>query len=189
MNIGHALENEKHRKDKLSFGKIFLHKEGKFIRIYNWSAWLVKTIVCTEDFQRERGDDKPLSVGHYKTKNHDYVMIGFPTDSLSKFIPEYDSIETLDDGTIALSIAIDDNKTYEMLLSEYTDWYEQVPIISNTSKSVKEISNNGERSASLGRSGVFNILSKVLSYPVERMTPSDNIEFISNIKQEITWLL
>ena len=41
----------------------------------------------------------------------------------------------------------------------------------------------------LARSGIFAILVKVLSYPVETKTPAENIEFISQLRQEVAALL
>ena len=38
-----------------------MHKDGKFFHAYEWSAWLIKAFVCTEGFQKERGDSKMLS--------------------------------------------------------------------------------------------------------------------------------
>ena len=56
MLIIPALEYERLRQDESQWNKIILHREGKFYRSYEWSLWLIKTLVCTEDLQRERGD-------------------------------------------------------------------------------------------------------------------------------------
>ena len=50
MKLVPALEYEKLR-DDANLNKIILHKDGKFYHIYEWSAWLVKTVVCTEEYQ------------------------------------------------------------------------------------------------------------------------------------------
>lgn len=54
MLIIPALEYERLRQDESQWNKIILHREGKFYRSYEWSLWLIKTLVCTEDLQRER---------------------------------------------------------------------------------------------------------------------------------------
>ena len=69
MRLNDALENEKNRQEIESWNKIYLHKDGKFFHAYEWSAWLIKAFVCTEEFQKERGDSKMLSAFLYKTKN------------------------------------------------------------------------------------------------------------------------
>lgn len=60
MKIAAALEHEKIREEKENWNKIYLHKDGKFFRAYEWSAWLIKMFVCTEEFQRERGDEEAV---------------------------------------------------------------------------------------------------------------------------------
>ena len=77
MRLNDALENEKNRKESESWNKIYLHKDGKFFHAYEWSAWLIKAFVCTEGFQKERGDSKMLSAFLYKTKNTEYIILGF----------------------------------------------------------------------------------------------------------------
>ena len=69
MKITPALAYEKLRQDAQSQNKIILHKDGKFYHVYEWSAWLLKTLVCTEELQRERGDAKMLQVNRFVTKS------------------------------------------------------------------------------------------------------------------------
>ena len=87
MRLTPALEFEKLRKDPESWNKIFLHKDGKFFRAYEWSAWLIKAVACTEEYQQQRGDAKILQAMLYTTKNSEYIITGFPLDSISKYIP------------------------------------------------------------------------------------------------------
>ena len=86
MKITPALAYEKLRQDAQSQNKIILHKDGKFYHVYEWSAWLLKTLVCTEELQRERGDAKMLQVNRFVTKSGEYVLAGFPLESVSKYI-------------------------------------------------------------------------------------------------------
>ena len=67
MKLVPALEYEKLR-DDANLNKIILHKDGKFYHIYEWSAWLVKTVVCTEEYQSQRGDAKILAANRYNSK-------------------------------------------------------------------------------------------------------------------------
>ena len=57
MLIVPALEYEKQRQQPADWNKVILHREGKFYRTYEWSLWLIKKFVCTEEFQKQRGDD------------------------------------------------------------------------------------------------------------------------------------
>ena len=41
MQIIAAIEYDRLRKEPDSWNKVFLHREGKFYRAYEWSAWLI----------------------------------------------------------------------------------------------------------------------------------------------------
>ena len=97
MLIVPALEYEKQRQNPSDWNKVILHREGKFYRSYEWSLWLIKTYVCTEDFQKQRGDSKMLSAKRYiGKKTGEYAMSGFPVESMSKYIPEYQSVRPME---------------------------------------------------------------------------------------------
>ena len=52
MKITPALEYEKIRQDAESWNKVILHREGKFYRAYEWSAWIIKTADITPLYRR-----------------------------------------------------------------------------------------------------------------------------------------
>lgn len=191
MKLTDALENERNRTSEESWNKVFLHKDGKFYHIYEWSAWLVKTYICTEEFQRERGDAKLLLAQLYNTKNASYVILGFPIESLSKYIPNYENATQLENGDIILEIELPDaeNVTYEELQSNYEEFRNTCPIKENKKHGNFGSQGNVNNAVLMSRSGIFNILSQVLSYPVEKSTPTQNIDFISNLKQQVAALL
>ncbi len=191
MKITPALAYEKLRQDAQSQNKIILHKDGKFYHVYEWSAWLLKTLVCTEDFQRERGDAKMLQVNRFVTKSGEYVLAGFPLESVSKYIPEYDEIQEMEDGDLCISITLSDDMqqlTTNQLQAMFEQWKAEQPVKEGR-KSNAQIHKGDKQAAALARSGVFGIIAEVLSYPVEQKSPAENIEFISQMKQRIVALL
>jgi hypothetical protein len=191
MKITPALAYEKLRQDAQSQNKIILHKDGKFYHVYEWSAWLLKTLVCTEDFQRERGDSKMLQVNRFVTKSGEYVLAGFPLESVSKYIPEYDEIQEMEDGDLCISITLSDDMqqlTTDQLQAMFEEWKAEQPVKEGR-KSNAQIHKGDKQAAALARSGVFGIIAEVLSYPVEQKSPAENIEFISQMKQRIVALL
>lgn len=191
MKLTPALAYEKLRQDAESQNKIILNKDGKWYHVYDWSAWLLKTVACTEEMQKERGDAKPLTVSRYNTKTGDYIIAGFPLESVAKYIPEYEGIQEMEDGDLAVSIKLPDglrDLTPEQMQSNYDEWKDQQPIKEGR-KSVRQVVSGDPKPAALARSGVFGIISEVLSYPVEQKTPAENIEFISQMKQRIVALL
>lgn len=191
MRITPALAYEKLRQDAESQNKIILHKDGKFYHVYEWSAWLLKTLVCTEELQRERGDAKMLQVNRFVTKSGEYVLAGFPLESVSKYIPEYDDLQEMEGGDLSITITLSDDMqqlSTEQLLTMFEEWKQNQPVKEGR-KSTREIHAGSSQAPTLARSGVFAIISEVLSYPVEQKTPAENIEFISKMKQSIVALL
>ena len=191
MKITPALAYEKLRQDAESQNKIILHKDGKFYHVYEWSAWLLKTLVCTEELQRERGDAKMLQVNRFVTKSGEYVLVGFPLESVSKYIPEYDDLQEMEGGDLSITITLSDDMqqlSTEQLLTMFEEWKQNQPVKEGR-KSTHEIHAGSSQAPTLARSGVFAIISEVLSYPVEQKTPAENIEFISKMKQSIVALL
>ena len=191
MKLIPALENEKNREAQDQWGKVYVHKEGMFFHIYDWSAWLVKTVVCTEEFQKQRGDAKMLAANRYNAKGNEYIMIGFPLESLSKYIVDYKDATPMEDGGLVIDLGevFESANTYETILSAFEQWKASCPVKENKAKSKREVTNGDNNLPTLGRSGIFNILSQILSYPIEQKTPAENIEFISRIKQQLVELL
>lgn len=191
MRITPALAYEKLRQDAESQNKIILHKDGKFYHVYEWSAWLLKTLVCTEELQRERGDAKMLQVNRFVSKSGEYVLAGFPLESVSKYIPEYDDLHEMEGGDLSITITLSDDMqqlSTEQLQTMFEEWKQNQPVKEGR-KSTREIHAGSSQAPTLARSGVFAIISEVLSYPVEQKTPAENIEFISKMKQSIVALL
>lgn len=191
MKLTPALEFEKLREDAESWNKIFLHKDGKFFRAYEWSAWLIKTLVCSEAFQKERGDVKILAANRYVTKKGEYVSVGFPLESLSKYMPNYEDVdfETIEDyATFTVEMPNEEDVTYEALQAAFMEWKQSLP--EKDTRGGQKASRSTARVDSEGsRFGMFQILSQVMSYPLESKTPSDNAEFIASLKRQLASLL
>ena len=191
MKLTPALEFEKLRDDAESWNKIFLHKDGKFFRAYEWSAWLIKTIVCTEDFQKERGDVKILAANRYVTKKGEYVSVGFPLESLSKYMPSFGDVDfsTIEDyAEFTVEVADKEDVTYEDLQRAFFEWKQSLPEKDTKggqkpSRQVANVDTDG------GRMGMFQIASQVLSYPLESKTPKDNYDFIALLRRQFAALL
>ena len=191
MKLTPALEFEKLREDAESWNKIFLHKDGKFFRAYEWSAWLIKTLVCSEAFQKERGDVKILAANRYVTKKGEYVSVGFPLESLSKYMPNYEDVdfETIEDyATFTVEMSDEEDVTYEALQAAFMEWKQSLPE-KDTRGGQKATRSTARVDSEGSRVGMFQILSQVMSYPLESKTPSDNAEFIASLKRQLASLL
>lgn len=191
MRLNAALEYEKVRQEKENWNKVILHKDGRFYHIYEWSAWLVKTIVCTEAFQKERNDNSILLAQRFVTKNNNYVMLGFPVESLSKYIPDYEDVRAMEGDDLEVTVALqeDDTRTFESMNAAFEAWREECPIKEQAKNAGKNVLKGVSQAAILNRSGIFQIAAQVIAYPVEKSTPAENIEFISELKQQVAKLL
>lgn len=187
MRLIQALDNEKQRQAPQNWNKVFLHKDGKFLHAYEWSAWLTKAFVCTEEMQRERGDKSFLSAFRYAAKGSEYAMIGFPLESLSKYFPEYADMQPLgDDLVITVNVPFDEsNVGYDDLQQSFEEWKSQCPLKEKKPKQNQSSDYNGTG----GRAGVFAILQRVVSYPVEQKSMQENTDFLISLKQDIVALL
>ena len=191
MKLSAALEYEKLRENPESWNKVIVHRDGKFFHIYNWSAWLIKHFVCTEEFQRERGDDKPIQANRYPSKHGEYVMLGFPLESISKYIPNYEEARKIED-TDDLEITVDADfgeATYENIQQAIVEWQATCPIKEKKGKSNAAITHSDGYAAAMAHSGLFGVAQKMMQYPLEIRTPMENYEFISQMKREIAAIL
>ncbi len=191
MKLSAALEYEKLREDAASWNKVILHRDGKFYHAYDWSAWLIKQYVCTEEFQQQRGDEKLLQVSRYPSKHGEYAMLGFPLDSISKYIPAYENARKMEDSDdMEITVGIDFGEAdHETLSRMYEEWFATCQLKEKKGKGNAAMTHSDGKAPALARSGIFSILVKVLSYPVEAKTPAENIEFISQLRQEVAALL
>jgi hypothetical protein len=197
MDLINALEKEKIRESKEDWNKIYLHSDGKFYYAYSWSSWLIKTLVCTEEFQNNRGDERPLVVSHCKIKNYEYTVIGFPKESISKFIPQYKDLKTLDKSTmqITIEIPISNNTNYESLLKSFNGWMLSFPIKetkNSTNPHKKESNIKSDKNSILElikNSEHYNTFKSLLSHPLETATPEENIKLIRDLKNSFIDLL
>jgi len=190
MKISAALEHEKIREEKENWSKIYLHKDGKFFRAYEWSAWLIKMFVCTEEFQKERGDEKILTANRYVTKKGEYVSVGWPLESLSKYMPNFGDVDfnNIEDfAEFDIEIGDSEDMTFEALSEKFMEWKQSLP--EKVTKQAKSHTVVANIDTGNGRAGMFQILSQVMSYPLESRTPSENAEFISSLKRQLAALL
>ena len=191
MKLSAALEYENIRRNQADWNKIYLNHDGKFFHAYEWSAWLIKTVACTEEFQQQRGDAKMLSSMLYTTKNSEYVITGFPLDSIGKYIPQYVSMNPVEDGGGDLIIEIElpqewEGMTQEQMEEAFRDWRGQQPVKEPKGKGTPQ--NHAARTAE-SRSGLFSIMSQVLAWPTESKTPMENAAFIADLKAQLIALL
>ena len=185
--ISEILEMEKQRNEAASWNVIHLFKEGNFFRAYEWSAWLIVTVAYSDEVRKQSPDRKPLGVTRKQVKNSDdsFVFVGFPIKSLDKFIPYKNSFTPVNDDQIDIAIelpATEQEVSYEALSQTMASWKMSVPLAKENKKDMNGDSRTSPR-------GLTAIMASVLSYPLEQKTPMENINFISELKQQLAMLL
>ncbi len=192
MKTQDVVKKEYERTDKSTWNTIHLYKEGNFYRAYEWSAWITSIAYCNKN--KENKDAKPLTVSRKKIKSveNDYCFIGFPTTSLEKFIPENIGFNTISDTEIEIKVQVEfpEGTTYENLKASFESWKNSFTIKEETPyDESKKKASGSEHSGYGGPTSLTKIMSKILAYPLESRSPKDNIEFISNLKQELASLI
>lgn len=122
---------------------VHLHKEGTFLRAYDWSAWL-----CCR-YLHEFKVSKRL----FKSIDNPVAYIGFPDTSLAKWLPEGADQRVEDEKHLVLTLPelmVADSA--EAMAAAYAEWKEAIPLTE---------SNPGMRK----KGGVKEFLLKIISIP------------------------
>lgn len=99
-------------------------------------------------------------------------------------------MDEMEDGDLKISITLPyQTATTEELTATFDEWKQTQPFKDKSAKSNRQIMSGDQKPAVLARSGLFQIVSELLSYPIEQKTPAENVEFLSNMKQKIVALL
>lgn len=172
---------------------IHLIKEGTWWRIYEWSVYLYAKLVETTLVE-------PLKI----VRKSKYICCGMPEGSLGKYFKDLKPSKTDDENH--LTIFVKDLLTLESItLENYTnnldEWRETLPLTESknknkTAKSVEPINTSNipfmendkppHPKPQFGMNlGLADVLNKILNYPLMTKTPLDNMQFISQIQNEL----
>lgn len=155
---------------------IHLHREGTFLRAYEWNAFLSCRYLHTFKVNKRafKGIEQPVA------------YIGFPETSLDKWMPEGAELEALDEKHLAVHLPkpmIEAMKPVELDV-EYVEWKESIPL---TEHKTKEEHKN-KKSDTLD--GVFedkvtitSVMHRILEFPIESKSPIESMLFLANVKR------
>ena len=172
------LEIERKRMDDGPYSTIYLFPEGTFYRAYEWSAWL-----CCRYINQFKPTKREVKAELGET----VVFIGFPITSLGKFLPEDAQMNVNDDKSVSIVLLVPQEESdAESLRLGFNNWKETVPLANQRRGSVKEdLKSETERPPRR----MSEIMFRILAFPVEQKTPIECMNFIAEIKQDITKLL
>lgn len=166
--------------DNGPYRTIYLFPEGTFYRAYEWSAWL-----CCRYINQFKPTRREIKGELCET----VVFIGFTITSLGKFLPEEAQMNVGDDKSVSVVLPVSvfqDGSDAESLRLAFNEWKEAVPRAMQRKSSVRDDLKSGSEQQPHRMS---EIMLRILAFPVEQKTPIECMNFITEIKQDITKLL
>ena len=86
-----------------------------------------------------------------------------------------------DDLEIEINLPLKGGETYDTLFMSFSEWKQKLDIYEQDGKR--------KTADAKPRGGAFHIISKLLAYSVEKKSSSENVEFISELKELAAELL
>jgi len=181
------VRRESERSELGHFRQIYLYVEGKFCHAYDQSAWLYSRFAAV-----------PLNATRHKSKQFpegSYVMVGHPQTSLQKYLPT-DSLQSESEGVITIALpesAFPPEATFELLLTDFTRWKSELPYVEKPADNKKEQGNNTLTTNDAAKKHIpqslMDVARQILAYPLDNRTPIETIQFVSDLKRQLSFLV
>lgn len=193
MSIAEILEIERNREESSTWNVIHLFKEGSFYRAYEWSAWLTAVVSFNDSVRNGTQDRKPLTVTRKKDKNSDgtFAFVGFPLNSLDKYIPNNIEFKPISDGQIDIQIELPADIgeiSFEAISKKIDEWKEGVPIKEEKQKKGKSDESTPFVMSSDRPMSITGIMTQIIAYPLEQKSPMEVVAFVSDIRKRLAML-
>lgn len=189
LTLTDKFAREKERKDISDWKKMYLYREGTFLRAFNASAWLLATYVYNDEFRKQVGGKQPLQVQHLMSKtNGDYIFAGFPVASIDKYVTMCDKRD--ENSDVVVLTMCDIIAPLFQTVEEYEEAYAKYlaslpPAKDKKDKSKQQQSFNSEDDGAnvMASGGLFEILRSVVAYPLEEKTPLETVDEFRRLKR------
>ncbi len=163
---------------------VHLHKEGTFMRAYEWSAWL-----CCRYLHEFKVNKRA-----FKSIEQPVAYIGFPETSLDKWMPEGGEQRVEGEKHLLVTlpeVMMTDNP--DDLTTAYLEWKEAIPLTEATSGMHKKSGGKNDGNNVDGTDGIpltlTAIMQRVLAFPIESKSPLECMIFLADIKQRMAALV
>ncbi|MBQ6209987.1 MAG: hypothetical protein IJK42_09495 [Prevotella sp.] len=161
---------------------VHLHKEGTFLRAYEWSAFLSCHFIHQFKVNKRmfKGIDQPVA------------YIGFPETSLAKWMPEGAEQEAIGEKHLAirlpsLMLAGDAPETLDPV---YGEWKEGIPLTESKEKGDRRADGNDVfGGGGDGRVTLTSVMQRILAYPIESKSPMESMSFLADVKRQLANLI
>lgn len=149
---------------------MYLYKQGKFLRAYNYSAFLLNRYSPAE-----------IKATNAPTKQGIKVFAGFPEESIEKFLKIDGAQREMDlEGNMTVTLPdsiFKENETADALRTDSENWLTCVPSLKKEPKT------------DLPSGTVLSVITEIVHYPVEQKSLMENNVFLVNIRQKLLKLI
>ena len=189
LTLTDKFEREKERKDISDWKKIYLDREGTFLRAFNASAWLLATFVYNDDFRKQLGGKQPLQVQHLMSKtNGDYIFAGFPVASIDKYVTMCDKRDENSDVVVLTMCDIiaplfQTAEEYEEAYAKYLASLPPAKEKKDKPKQQQSFNSEDDGANVMASGGLFEILRSIVAYPLEEKTPLETVDEFRRLKR------
>ena len=189
LTLTDKFAREKKRKDISDWKKIYLYREGTFLRAFNASAWLLATFVYNDEFRKHVGGKQPLQVQHLMSKtNGDYIFAGFPVASIDKYVSMCDKRDENSDVVVLTMCDIiaplfQTAEEYEEAYAKYLASLPPAKEKKDKPKQQQSFNSEDDGANVMASGGLFEILRSIVAYPLEEKTPLETVDEFRRLKR------
>lgn len=189
LTLTDKFAREKERKDISDWKKIYLYREGTFLRAFNASAWLLATFVYNDEFRKQVGGKQPLQVQHLMSKtNGDYIFAGFPVASIDKYVTMCDKRDENSDVVVLtmydiIAPLLQTAEEYEEAYAKYLASLPPAKDKKDKPKQQQSFNSEDDGANIMASGGLFEILRSIVAYPLEEKTPLETIDEFRRLKR------
>lgn len=180
--IKDIVETEMQRPDMAACRIIHLYAEGTFCHAYEWSAWLWQRFV------------REFKVTHtlFKDIEESVALIGCPVSNLQASVPVGAELTQKEDKLYELILPetlLPDDYSTELMMKEFVAWKQSLPGPKESNSRRKSQGASSAVSSSVSPLRLTDIMRNIIAYDVNRHTPFECMEFLSDIKQQLISLI
>ena len=189
LTLTDKFAREKERKDISDWKKIYLYREGTFLRAFNASAWLLATYVYNDEFRKQIGGKQPLQVQHLMSKtNGDYIFAGFPVASMDKYVTMCDKRDENSDVVVLtmydiIAPLLQTAEEYEEAYAKYLASLPPAKEKKDKPKQQQSFNSEDDGANVMASGGLFEILRSIVAYPLEEKTPLETVDEFRRLKR------
>ena len=189
LTLTDKFAREKDRKDISDWKKIYLYREGTFLRAFNASAWLLATFVYNDEFRKQVGGKQPLQVQHLMSKtNGDYIFAGFPVASMDKYVTMCDKRDENSDVVVLtmhdiIAPLFQTAEEYEEAYAKYLASLPPAKEKKDKPKQQQSFNSEDDGANVMASGGLFEILRSIVAYPLEEKTPLETVDEFRRLKR------